>query len=251
MANKKKLADFLREVSEWRWDEFVAAEHDLKYSTTQSIVFALVRACAMESLSAFRTAIGRVDGKMVTPVQILLPKVYLLFPYASAAAGELPDPEGAEEEAPAVREIEAFPEPEAFEESPTKGFRETMEKMAELPREFPVAVIEAQDQAEKHSRNEGRMPPVVPKVKTVVVAHILKMAQERNLEAINEVFDQLDGKLVEKIKVGEDMYLTEYSSLAPPGATRNADGVYQIEAPSVQSMWRQKLDGTKGGTIEI
>lgn len=251
MANtsRRKLAEFLREVSEWRWDQFVKAEKNEDFTTNQSIVFSLIRGCAMENLNAIRSALGRLDGKVATPVQVLTPKVFYLFPEAEEVQqgdGPLALPEG---DAP---KKEVVIETGSLEESPTKGFRETTEKMSELPREFPKAVIEAQEQVEKFMRSEGRMPEKVPMVKTVVAAKILHMAQKGNLDAINEVFDQLDGKLVETIKIlGDDIYIKQFGRVAPAGAIRNKDGIYQIEAPAVQNMWAQKLDGTKGGPIFI
>ncbi len=68
------------------------------------------------------------------------------------------------------------------------------------------------------------------------------MAQGRNVNAITEVFDQIDGKLVEVIEIiGEDIHIAKFDIVAPPGAIKNADGVYQIEAKDVENLWARKL----------
>lgn len=247
MSNKRKLAKFLEEVSDWRWDQYVKAELDLTYSTSQSIVFSLVRACAMENLSAIKTALGRLDGKVATPIQILMPKVFYLYPNAEEAIPIIEIPDDSPQNLMLVDGREIDPAMTA----PTKGFRETLDRMAEQPRHFPQTIIDSQEQVEKFIRSKGRAPLKIPMVKSVVAAHILKMAQERNLDAINEVFDQMDGKLVETIKVvGEDMYIYQFGKIAPAGAIKNEDGVYQIEAKIVQDIWRQKLDQGKGDILE-
>jgi hypothetical protein len=68
------------------------------------------------------------------------------------------------------------------------------------------------------------------------------MASKRNVDAINEVFDAIDGKLVETIQVlGDDLYIVNYSTIAPPEAVPNADGVLQMEATAAQNIWAHKL----------
>lgn len=232
---KKRLATFLAEVSEWRWDDFVRSEIDPMHTTNDSMVFALIRACAMEDLKAIKTAVNRLDGKLSTPVQFKMPKVYFLYPNAKE---KLPSIEGPS----SANEIVVVKESELAELHPTKGFRETMDRMGEFPRETPLAIIGAQEQIERHVRKAGLMPTMVPRVKSVVAAHLLKMAQERNIDALNEVFDQLDGKLVETIEVvGEDLEILCFDEVAPPGAYLNSEGVYQIEASGPQEMWNKHL----------
>lgn len=254
MNNRRKLSEFLAEVSEWRWDQFVRAELDNNFTTSESIVFALIRACAMENLAAIKTALGRLDGKLATPVRVVMPKVIFQYPNATEALSTIvveQETQPGESIGGEMILAEDMNELEYTPALPTKGFRDTMDKMVDQPRELPKTLIEAQEQVEKHVRSEGRAPILLPKVKSVVVAHILKMAQERDMDAINEVFDQLDGKLVETIRVvGEDMYIMQFSTVAPIGAVKNAEGIYEIEATRSQEIWRQKLDNNPTAFIE-
>lgn len=250
---KDKLAKFLKETANWSWEDFARAEKDPKFTTNEAIVFALIRSCAMQSLPAIKIALNRLDGKLKTPVEFETPKVFYLFPNASGhPALDKPDPL-TEVHADAVIEGElmiippaAKSQEEFFEpgprDLPSMGFRETLQEMSDYPRELPVAITELALQTEQWVRNQQPRPQEIPKVKSVVAAHLLIMAQNRNIDALTEVFDQIDGKLTEVIQIiGEDIYITNYSTVAPPEATLNDDGVLQTEALQAQNMWAQRL----------
>ena len=245
-ASRRKMAEFLAKVADFKWTDFIKAETDDSYTTSQSIVFSLIRACAMENLPAIKSAINRLDGKVETPVQVLMPKVYYLYPNATEA---LRNTVIEEEQALQVIEVEVDLDPVL--ETPTKGFRETLARMADYPRETPKNIIEAQNQCEEYVRRGGPLWLPVPLVKAVVSAHILHMAQERNIDAMEEVMDNIDGRLVETIRmVGEDLYIMQFGTVAPPGAVKNEDGVWQVEATQAQKMWREKLGETSVKIIQ-
>jgi hypothetical protein len=253
------LGNFLKDLANFSWEEFVRAEKSKDYTTNESIVFALVRACAMQKLDAIKISLNRLDGKLKTPIKVEYPKVYYLFPNAVQKPVEsgdksdtltLPhDPKPADPKADTYaltgEVLPPKPEPtiEVDEHDIEKmGLRETLRKMAEYQRDLPGAIIELQAQTELYVRGQGPRPREIPRVKSVVAAHLLEMAQKRNMDAIYEVFDQIDGKLVETLQIlGEDIYLTSYATEAPPTAKLNADGVLQVEAEAVQLLWAQKL----------
>lgn len=269
MVDKQKhnrLGHFLREVSNWRWDEFVRAERDKSYSTNESIIFALVRSCTMRKLDAIKISLNRLDGKLATPVQMEYPKVYYLYPNAKLNTNIVQENEqemyslalkdakpGGSTKADGYKlkelvegeVIEPEPLPETLEENdlPSLSLRETLRKMAEYPRELPEAIVERADQTHLYVRGKGPLPDgEIPMVKSVIAAHLLIMAQKRDIDALYEIFDQIDGKLVETIQVlGEDIYITSYLREAPPGATPNKDGILQIEASQAQEIWTEKL----------
>jgi hypothetical protein len=247
--HEDKLAGFLREVSNWRWDEFVKAEHSENYTSNEAIIFAMIRACVMQNMSAIKLAINRLDGKLVTPIRVEYPKIYYLFPNAGLAAGDvapLKKIEAKEEEPPEVLTgeiIEASAAPEEDEQDlPSMGFRETLALMSDYSRVLPQQVIDRATQTQQWLLSQAEEPEGIPTVKTVVVAHLLAMASKRNVDAINEVFDAIDGKLVETIQVlGDDLYIVNYSTVAPSEAVPNADGVLQMEATAAQNIWAHKL----------
>lgn len=248
----EKLGDFLKEVSNWDWAEFVKAEHDNSYTSNQAMIFGLIRSCAMEKMDAIKISINRLDGKLKTPFKIEYPKVFYLYPNASESK---PEAVQVTDDPQTVNEVKAIvagelipkkeaPEPEIPDEDdlPSMTFRETLAKMADYPRELPEQIIEFSMLAEQFARGHGDMPDEVPKVKSVVAAHLLVLAQKRNIDALSEVFDQIDGKLAETIQlIGEDLFIVNYSLNAPEGAYLNKDGILEIEASTAQDLWAQKL----------
>lgn len=248
--SENKLGTFLREVSNWRWNEFWKAERDKNYTSNQALVFALVRSCAMQNLQAIKLSTNRLDGKLATPYKIETPKVYYLYPNAKSdvidgtpgAVGQL--------EGVVVDEIHNSAEegklmvPDTPEEKdlPSMSIRETVAKMSDYPRDTPEFIVDSALKTEVAMSGLGVMPEEIPMVKSVMAAHLLIMAQNRDIAAISEVFDNIDGKLTETIKLlGEDLYITNYSLVAPEGAELNADGVMQMEATKAQDMWGEKL----------
>lgn len=245
MSDRGKLGNFLREIISWDWREFCEAEKDTNYTGYQASVFSLVRACAGGKLGAIRLAIDRVDGKIETPVKFEYPRVFMLYPHAEKVAKgkgpkKLTTPEPIPEEVEAEKE-----DPTAA----TLTLRETLEKMADEPRILVQVILNRKEEVEKDikegvdSVNDGKnVERSVPLVKSVIAANLLHLAENNNFEAITEVFDQIDGKLVETIRIlGDDMFITSYLTEAPPGAEKNEDGVYQVEALETAGVWRKKL----------
>lgn len=242
----ERLGTFLHEVSNWHWDEFAKAEHDTQYTSNQAMIFALIRSCAMQKMDAIRMSLNRLDGKLKTPIRVEAPKVFYLFPNAKL-------PEGARVEQPKLpngelgHEVVTRYEKQEIAESeledlPSLSLRQTLTKMADYPREIPEMVADAALQTEQWLNKQAPQPKEIPLVKSVVAAHLLILAQSRDIGALTEVFDQIDGKLVETIQlIGEDIYITSYAAIAPPEAILNKDGVLQMEAVQAQTLWAQKL----------
>lgn len=254
-----KLGDFLAEVSNWSWEEFVRAEKDKKYTTNQSIVFGLIRSCAMQQMQAIKLSIDRLDGKLKTPVLVEMPKVFYLYPNAASldpgpgpTTDPTPPPSPNLPPLPALAEGELLPAEDIEQKSsseeendlPSLSIRETLRKMADYPRELPQQLVDSALQTEQWLRDQAPEPEHIPMVKSVVAAHLLILAQSRNIDALYQVFDDIDGKLTETIQVlGEDIYITSYASDAPIGALPNKDGILQIEATQAQQVWAERLKG--------
>lgn len=257
-SDQSKLANFLREISNWNWEEFCRAENDPKFTSNEAVIFALIRACVMEKMEAIKLALNRLDGKLKTPVRIEMPKVFYRYPMAKLSTGE---DNSVEKKAQAMPEISLLPEGEKptisgevlaplEEQEPdlaTLSLRQTLGKMADHPRQVPDAIIAYATETQQWLKGNAPEPEEKPLVKSVVAAHLLKLAQDRNIDALSEVFDQVDGKLVETIQVlGDDLYITDYSLSAPDGAYLGPDGVLMLEATQAQDTWAQKL-GNKNG----
>lgn len=245
MSDRGKLGNFLKEVISWNWADFCKAEKDPQYKGYQAAVFALVRTCSDGKLGAIRLAIDRVDGKIETPIKVEYPKVWLLYPEAKTVAelsapdspALLPAPEDLGEEPPKIEEKE--------QSAAILTLRQTLEKMANEPRIVIQLILKRKKEIEKDLDNikDGEeVENKIPLVKSVIAANLLDLAEQNNFEAITEVFDQIDGKLVETIKIlGDDIYLTQYALEAPAGSVKNKDGVYMLEAKELTKTWKQRL----------
>lgn len=245
-----KLGEFLSEVIHWRWDEFVRAETDPKFTGLESVVLALVRTCSEQKLGAIKLAIDRVDGKLATPVNIIYPKVWLIFPEAERVALPAPDAEPTPqlESGTNLPAILDEPPSDIPEEEPitlaTLTLRETLHKMADAPRNIVPLILKTKKEVEEILKQD---PNVViensPMVKSIIAANLMHLAVEKNnFDAITEIFDQIDGKLVETIRfLGDDIFIPQYALEAPAGAVKNKEGIYVLEAKAITEQWKQKF----------
>lgn len=241
------LGEFLREVANWNWEQFCLAEHDPQYTSNQAAIFALIRACAMEKIDAIKLALNRLDGKLKTPVRLEFPKIYWLFPDA-ALPEAVSSTQLIEQKNYSKTEQKSSSKDEATEVPLQEmSLRQTLTKMANHPRQVPEAVIAFATLTQQWLNGNAPEPEEKPLVKSVLAAHLLHIAHGRDISALEEVFNQIDGKLVETIQVlGDDLYITSYASEAPPGAYLNKDGVLQIEATAAQNLWAAKLGALNG-----
>lgn len=232
----------------WTWEQFVRAEaNEDDYSSADAVVFSLIRACTLENMSAIKLAINRFDGKLATPVRIQYPKVFYLFPNAASVSLEPVDQPALLEQPPGTTTDLTVTTPSEDENVlPTLGLRQTLERMVDYPRSLPQQLIDQSQEIHRWVKGQSQMKPMSnPAVKSVVAAHLIRLAGKRNMDALYELFEAVDGKLVETIQVvGEDIELISYSPVAPFGAVKNADGVYMIEATNTQKLWAQKLGDT-------
>ena len=247
-TERGKLGSFLKEVIDWNWSEFCTAELDINYSGFEGVVLGLVRKCSDGKLGAIKLAIERADGKLETPIKVDYPKVFILFPDAEKVALKpgAPDSPTAALTAPtsdSLKEKTAEPQEEEIHIA-TLSLRDTLRKMADAPRAVPIMIHQRKKEVEEAIKSKAPLPDEknIPLVKSIVAANLLLMADNGKYEAITEVFDQIDGKLVETIRIlGDDMYLTSYLLEAPFGAKKNSDGVYYLEAPQVADVWKKKF----------
>lgn len=234
-----QLTPFFKMLIEKRWSEFCEMEADeSQYTSAQAVVFAIVRACAKGKLPAIKESLNRIDGRLHEQIEVEYPQFYILFPHAKSRA--LPDGGTAIDVHSTANSPDAPPDPMA--PLITGSLRDTLERMSQEPRALVTMVLQAAEEVEARKSYAGDPPENNPLVKSVIAAGLLKLAHNGSLGAIFEVFDNIDGKLVDKIKVlGEDVYLTDYREIAPAAAKKNKDGVYQISADNTTSSWALAL----------
>lgn len=235
------LTEYMREVVEWRYSEYLRVEADESlYTSDQGAVIALIRAIVRRKLPAIKEAIDRLDGRQAAMVEVVYPKFVMLYPFAT----EQEIGSGLPEEELKGTELETV-KPEEPEQLATGSVRDTIIKMGKNPRSLVTTILAAVDEMEalreKDLGNESQYGD--PKVKSVIAATLHDMARRGDLKAIFEVLDQIDGKIANRIEVkGEDVEMVSHEKIAPPNAVLNENGVYQVEMPQITSMWNIALD---------
>lgn len=243
-----RLTPFFKEVIEMRWSEFVKKEADSDaYTSAQAVVFAIVRACAKGKLPAIKESLNRIDGKLQEQIEVEYPKFFVTYPYAKVVDSGNKHTVKVESGVMSVPATDGRPDPER--PLVTGSLRDTLDRMSDAPKALVTKILAAAEDVDlRHGYAADHEPLNDPLVKSVIVAGLLKMAHNGSLSAIFEVFDNLDGKLVDKIKIlGDDVYMTSYDSVAPAGAKKNKDGVYQIGADNTSNRWALSLERNHGG----
>lgn len=250
-----RLTDGFREIIDLRWHDFVLMEQSLDATNFDSIITAIVRACKKGNLRAIQAALDRLDGKIAVELEVEYPKFYTVYPQATKTAD---DPEIIEGDDPyqvkvedgvmtipkgdAIINITGSPadveEQEAVEEElPTGSLRSVLERMLGSPKTLVDDILGVADLVDKGDLSAGN-----PMVKSVIVAGLMKLVHAGRISAVFEVFDQIDGKVADKLKVlGDDVYLTRFDTIAPAGAVKNEDGVYMIASDTMTDVWGARL----------
>lgn len=233
----EKITPFFKDLLDRPWSEFAKLEHSQGYTSAQGVVFALIRACAKGKLPAIKEALDRIDGKVAMEIEVEFPKFYFRFPYATGVAGI----EGSVRD---DEEVEVLPVVKEEEEPvATDSIRSVLQRMSDEPRQLVTEILTTAAQIDEAVAYANDLPPGDPKVVSVIVAGLLDMAHAGKLGAIFEVLDQIDGKVADKLKVlGGDVIINRLDEIAPAGAVKNEEGIYQIEAPQTTSVWATALE---------
>lgn len=253
-----RLTQGFRDIIELRWSELVEIEQSVDGTNFDSIVTGIARACKKGNLRAIQVALDRLDGKIAMELEVEYPKFYVLYPNATKTADdpsiiELPEESknftGASLPTPLKNPeiISGSPadveEQEAMEEElPTGSLRAVLERMLDSPKSLVSDIIATADRIDGGDFDNGN-----PMVKSVIIAGLMKLVHDGRISAVFEVFDQIDGKVAEKVKVLGDTYVKRYDLIAPAGAEKNADGVYQVESPMMTDTWGLRLEQLNKG----
>lgn len=248
-----RLTEGFREIIELRWDEFAAMEQSLDATNFDSVITGIVRACKKGNLRAIQVALDRLDGKIATELEVEMPKFYTLYPYAMKTVDDpniidvdierLPAPTytSAEEVMGSPASIEE--QDASDEELPTGSLRAVLERMMESPKTLVDDILTTADAVDKGDLGYGN-----PMVKSVIVAGLMQLVHKGRISAVFEVFDQIDGKVADKLKVlGGDVYVTRFDTIAPSNAVKNEKGIYQVEAKIMTDVWGDRLQQLSKG----
>lgn len=232
-----QLTTYFKDVIEKTWVDFCRLENDTSVTSLQGVVLSLVRACYGGKLPAIKEALNRTDGKVVQEIKVEYPQFYFLYPYAT-------DVVGGESSTDSEEVVQTAPTPDFSEEPVTGSLRDTLDRMSARPRVLVDQILGSADIAEK-AYMDGVTSAVGdgPLVKSVIVAGLLKLAHGGHLSAVFEVFDRIDGAVADTVKVlGEDVFITCMDKIAPAGAKKNVDGIYQLSAANTTNQWVTALE---------
>lgn len=239
MASLKERFETLIHMN---WGDFVLLERDKSASVDDGVLCSLIRICAdTDDIAAIKLAFDRVDGLLTTPIEIKVPKFYTRYVKAK-------------EIEPGAKAIEA-PEDSDKEKASsydpaTAKLRETLSEMRGMPQDV-VRIVRLY---KKHiDEDKKRASDHDPKVKSVIVANLLRNVKRGRYRAIELVFDQIDGKLTRTIILlgGEDVYVDDYTTLvAPSYSIVDKNGVYIAENKLMTTAWLRGFANSQKG-LEI
>ena len=237
-----RLTAGFSELVEIHWSELVAMEQNESGNNFDSIVTTLARACIKGNLRAIQTALDRLDGKIAMEIEVEYPKFYTVYPNATKTVDDSHIIDVTPQKKTLIKKVlENLPTPTEPEELPTGSLRAVLERMLDSPKKTVVQILEAAEAIDEGSERLGD-----PLVKSVIIAGLMKLVHEGRMGAVLEVLDQVDGRIADKIKLlGGDVYMKNYATIAPAGATKNEDGFYQIESDIVTNAWAAKLGDGK------
>lgn len=255
-----RLTDGFREIIELPWSEFVELEQNPDATNFDAIITSIARAAVKGNLRAIQTALDRLDGKIAAEIEVEYPKFYTIYPRATRTADD-PDIIDANGHSKLITtgKVNLPYEPvvdmgsgvkkmtigleEEEEELPTGSLRAVLEKMLASPKKIVDDMIGAVAYIDQGDLQYGD-----PKVKSVIVAGLMRLVHEGRISAVFEVFDQIDGKVADKYKMlGDDVYMQNFALVAPAGAYKNEDGVYVVEADNTTNSWVTRLEEKAGG----
>lgn len=214
------IEDF-NKVIDLRYDEFLKKLDEDNTSEYHDLLL-LAKAAMEHSFPAIKLSFNRIEGLQETPVEFDIPKFFVRYVNATeaeGAAGELPEPTVQDKKKdtydPAVARL-----------------RETLAKMRSLHKDVPAAAMKAKQAIEGGADLGDR----TPSVKAIICANLILLSRQK-VNVIEFVFDQIYGKLVQKIKLlnGEDVYVDNYhDKIAPAGSYQDENGVWVKEDKAMQ-----------------
>jgi hypothetical protein len=226
------------ELIHLEWGEFVDLELDKSSSVDDVVLCSLIRACADgDDVGAIKMAFDRIDGLQETPIEIKVPKFYTR--YVNAKKIE-----------PGAKKLLEAPESSKAEskstyDPATAKLRETLQEMRSMPQDV-IRVVRLY----KKRIEDGKPVQHDPKVKSVIVANLLKKIQKGKFRAVELVFDQIDGKLTKTITLlgGDDVYVDDYNvKIAPADSIKGEDGVYYGENKVMTTAWLRGFASNQKG----
>lgn len=233
------LKQRFEELIHLEWGEFVKLEESKGATVDDVVLCSLIRTCAdTDDIAAIKLAFDRIDGLQDTLIEIKVPKFYTRYIKATAVE-------------PGAKEIDAGDtkaENKISYDPATAKLRETLKEMRGMPRDVIRVVLLYKKRIDKGTPVDHH-----PKVKSVIVANLLKNVTKGRFRAVELVFDQIDGKLPKAINLlgGSDVYVDDYlETTAPAHAQLGEDGIWYAEDKMMTTAWLRGFANSQKG-LEI
>lgn len=230
----KLYSNYLAELIELKWSEFVELEKSDDCSSYEKFLIGMVRAFTKGVKKAITEYFDRLDGKVADNIEINYPKFYFRYPYATGSAN---GDGGAMPSTPS-----SLPEPvEKSDELPTGKLRPALEKMLEEP----MSVVKAFIHTSQYIDETGKTDKGDPSVKGVMVAFLVDYSvnSRHSVSYASEILEQIEGKVAQSVNfLGGDVHINKYDEIAPEGAYLGEDGVYVLEMPMITSAWTNRIE---------
>lgn len=239
-----KLTDYLAEVVEMKWLDFVKLERGEDYTAYEGVILGIIRSITKGSRSAIGQALDRLDGKVAENVEISYPKFRFKFVNATvvASGGEIISSSAFDSPSlPAPVEAPVQEQELGAAGLPSGELRPALDKMLTEP----ISVVRAIISASKYIDETGMTDRGNPSVKGVIVAHLVNYAisHKHSMGYASEILDQIDGKVATKINfMGGDVDIVRYDEIAPAGSYLDDNGVWCLDLPMVNNVWNIRVD---------
>ena len=230
------MEDQFRKIINMHYGDYLI-KRDTDTSSDWDLLASIVEVCNDGDMNGIKLAFDRIDGLQATPLKFEVPKFYIRYTNATSKLELGP---GTENEQQTITSSKLMTAEDAQKEIETMGLRKVLGVMRTMPKTLPYAIkLEAEDLEKKHKTgvNVAGMGQLV---KTVMVAGLLRMAQNGNSRAIGMVFDQIDGKLMRVITLlnGEDVYVDNViDTVAPAHAIKDENGVWVADDKRMEMAW--------------
>lgn len=235
------LKNKFEEVIHLTWSEFTEIENSENSTVEEELICSLVRSCAdSSSTNAIKIAFDRVDGLLEIPLEIKVPKFYIRYVNAKEIEGDTS----------AIEAVESSKDEKTSNYDPaTAKLRETLQEMRKMPKQVIALVL-----GNKQLIDEHKNAPNDPMVKSVIVANLIYQASKGKINAVDLIFDQIDGKLARTINLlgGQDVYIDDYAAdTAPAGAIKDENGYYIAESSTMTAAWIRGFANSQKGLESI
>lgn len=230
------MEEQFREIINMYYGDYLI-KRDSGTSSDWDLLASVVEVCNDGDMNGIKLAFDRIEGIQATPLKFDIPKFYVRYQNATSKAELAP---GEESGPKGITSNKLITAEDAQKEIDAMGLRKVLDIMRKLDKKLPYGIKLEAEKLETEHKNGVNVAGRGQLVKTVMVAGLLRMAQNGNSRAIGMVFEQIDGKLMRTIKLlnGEDVYIDNViDTVAPAHAIKDENGIWVADDKKMELIW--------------